>query len=308
MADALRRALDELGPEAAIAFTAHSIPTVAAATCAYEHQLRETAQLVVDRAAPGRRWALAWQSRSGPPTVPWLEPDINDHLRLVRGDGATAVAVVPIGFVADHMEIVHDLDTEAAATARDLGLRMVRTPTAGTDPRFVAMVRELVEERLEPAPPPRTPPPRPGRARPRSLRRDLLPARSVRRYPRAARPLPVTFSHPGTLRNGGGRRMNHAQVAAQALRYRFCSIHGRAPDPNAYDVDAAASRAVTCGDPVVDSAIRRLVSALSAAGVEPSSLIEPWERPEVTAVFTARPELLDLVDEIVHQAPLQPAG
>ena len=102
--------------------------------------------------------------------------------------------------------------------------------------------------------------------------------------------------------------MNHAQVAAQALRYRFCSIHGRAPEPSSYDAEAVASRAVTCGDPVVDSAIRRLVSALSAAGVEPSSLVEPWERPEVAAVFTARPELFDLVDEIAHHAPLQPAG
>ena len=150
MADGLRVALDELGPDAAIVFTAHSIPVAAAETCAYEDQLRETAGLVADRAAPGRRWALAWQSRSGPPTVPWLAPDINDHLRLVSDDGASGVAVVPVGFVADHMEIVHDLDTEAAATARDLGLRMLRTPTAGTDPRFVAMIRELVEERLDP--------------------------------------------------------------------------------------------------------------------------------------------------------------
>jgi ferrochelatase len=94
---------------------------------------------------------LVWQSRSGPPTVPWLEPDINDHLRQLAADGVTDVVVSPIGFISDHLEVRWDLDTEAAATAAELGLRFTRAATVGADPRFVAMVRELVEERLDPA-------------------------------------------------------------------------------------------------------------------------------------------------------------
>ena len=100
-------------------------------------------------------WSMAWQSRSGPPQVPWLEPDVNDHLRDLAATGVTDVVVVPIGFVSDHMEVVWDLDTEAAATAFDLGMTMHRVATPGTtpDPVFVSMMRELVEERLDPTVP-----------------------------------------------------------------------------------------------------------------------------------------------------------
>jgi ferrochelatase len=90
---------------------------------------------------------LAFCSRSGPPQVPWLEPDVNDHLEKLAGDGIGSVVLIPIGFVSDHMEVVYDLDTEALATADRLGLDAVRVPTSGTDPRFVAMVRELLVER-----------------------------------------------------------------------------------------------------------------------------------------------------------------
>ncbi len=90
---------------------------------------------------------LVFCSRSGPPHVPWLEPDVNDHLEKLAGDGVGSVVIVPIGFVSDHMEVVYDLDTEALATAERLELDAVRVATSGTDPRFVAMVRELLVER-----------------------------------------------------------------------------------------------------------------------------------------------------------------
>ncbi|CAN5258588.1 hypothetical protein BH20ACT5_BH20ACT5_07250 [soil metagenome] len=93
------------------------------------------------------RWELAWQSRSGPPTVPWLEPDINDRLRELARDGVPGVVVAPIGFVSDHLEVRWDLDTEAAATAAELGLRFARAGTAGTHPAFVSMAAELLLER-----------------------------------------------------------------------------------------------------------------------------------------------------------------
>ncbi|MGY5537247.1 ferrochelatase, partial [Streptomyces sp. A3] len=84
----------------------------------------------------GRPTELAFQSRSGPPTQAWLEPDVNERLRTLHGEGVDSVVLVPVGFVADHMEVVYDLDTQAAATAAELGLRLERGPTPGTDPRF----------------------------------------------------------------------------------------------------------------------------------------------------------------------------
>jgi len=157
--DAVRAALDTLDrarrTSTRLVFTAHSIPTSMAATAGpeggrYEAQLRETARLVAAAAAPDLPYDLVWQSRSGPPHVPWLEPDVNDHLATLPESGVTSVVVSPIGFVSDHLEVVWDLDTEAAATAKRLGLDYVRAGTPGTDPRFVAMVRELVLERPAP--------------------------------------------------------------------------------------------------------------------------------------------------------------
>jgi ferrochelatase len=116
----------------------------------YTAQLAETARLVHAAAAPDLPYDLVWQSRSGPPQVPWLEPDINDHLASLAESGVTGVVVSPIGFVSDHLEVVWDLDTEALDTAKQLGLDFVRAGTPGTDPRFVAMVRELVTERTAP--------------------------------------------------------------------------------------------------------------------------------------------------------------
>jgi protoporphyrin/coproporphyrin ferrochelatase len=147
-ADHVRAALATLGADARLVFTAHSIPAGMAAGCAYEPQLREAAALV-SRAAGHERWDLAFQSRSGPPAQPWLEPDIGDFLARAAAEGAREVVVCPVGFVSDHMEVVFDLDTEAQARARELGLRMVRTPTASNHPGYVEMARELIAERLD---------------------------------------------------------------------------------------------------------------------------------------------------------------
>jgi ferrochelatase len=155
-ADAVTAALATLDPErratTRVVFTAHSIPISMAETAGpdggrYTAQLQETAALVHDRAAPDLPWDLVWQSRSGPPQVPWLEPDINDHLTALAEKGVTDVVVSPIGFVSDHLEVLWDLDNEARDTARDLGLGYARAATPGTDPRFVTMIRELVQER-----------------------------------------------------------------------------------------------------------------------------------------------------------------
>ncbi len=101
------------------------------------------------REATGRahRHDLVYCSRSGAPSTPWLEPDVNDHLEELATDGVTDVVLAPIGFVSDHMEVIYDLDTEAMETAERLGIRAARAATAGVDPRFVAMVRDLVLER-----------------------------------------------------------------------------------------------------------------------------------------------------------------
>ncbi len=154
MVDHVTSALDSLGDEAEAArlvFTAHSIPIAMSSTSDYEAQLAEASRLVA--ASAGRStmqkadFDLVWQSRSGPPQVPWLEPDINDHLENLAADGVGAVIVIPIGFISDHMEVMFDLDTEAKATAERLGLHYRRAGTVGTDPRFVEAIVELIEER-----------------------------------------------------------------------------------------------------------------------------------------------------------------
>jgi protoporphyrin/coproporphyrin ferrochelatase len=119
---------------------------------AYVAQHRETARLVAEAVAEatgvaGRPWELVYQSRSGSPQTPWLEPDICDHLAAVQAEGAPAVVMVPIGFVSDHMEVVYDLDTQAREQAEALGLPVSRARTVGADPRFAAAVRDLVLER-----------------------------------------------------------------------------------------------------------------------------------------------------------------
>jgi len=152
LAAALAQLPDDARDTARLVATAHSIPNAMAAVAgpqghAYEQELTAAAQAVVDAAAPGRSFDLVWQSRSGPPSVPWLEPDVNDHLRALAEAGEKAVVLFPVGFVSDHLEVIWDLDNEAKETAAELGLTFVRAGTAGTHPAFVAMVRELLEER-----------------------------------------------------------------------------------------------------------------------------------------------------------------
>ncbi|GAA4600280.1 ferrochelatase [Actinoplanes octamycinicus] len=156
-ADGVRAALATLDPArratTRIVYTAHSIPVSMARTAGptggrYTAQLEETARLVQARAAEDLEHDLVWQSRSGPPQVPWLEPDINDHLETLAEKGVTDVVVSPIGFVSDHLEVIWDLDNEAKDTAARLGLGYARASTPGVHPRFVTMVRELVQERL----------------------------------------------------------------------------------------------------------------------------------------------------------------
>jgi ferrochelatase len=153
--DRVAAALERLGaalggtaPEGTrLVFTAHSIPRSMASTSDYEKQLRANAQLISERL--GRpHWDLVWQSRSGPPEVPWLEPDILDHVRELRRQEVPAIVIAPIGFLTDHVEVLYDLDEEARLTCEELGLPMARAGTVGTHPRFVQMIRELVMERL----------------------------------------------------------------------------------------------------------------------------------------------------------------
>jgi protoporphyrin/coproporphyrin ferrochelatase len=135
-------------------FTAHSVPLSMAeasgpAGGAYQAQLAEAARLVAAEIGYQRPWRLAYSSRSGPPSQPWLEPDISDLLGELSAAGSPGVVVAPIGFVSDHMEVKFDLDVEAAATAQRLGLPFARAATPGTDPRFISMITDLVRERLD---------------------------------------------------------------------------------------------------------------------------------------------------------------
>jgi ferrochelatase len=133
-----------------IAFTAHSIPQSMAENCRYESQLQETSRLVAS-GANCQSWRLVYQSRSGPPTQPWLGPDILDHLKELKRSGATDVVIAPIGFVSDHMEVMYDLDTRARQLCDETGLNVVRASTVGTHPAFIRMIRELMLERINPA-------------------------------------------------------------------------------------------------------------------------------------------------------------
>ena len=153
-AERVKQALDQLpsGSRAAarLVYTAHSIPTAMAAGSPYVEQLQEACRLVSEGVGQ-RDWALVYQSRSGPPSQPWLEPNINDYLRqLHASEGPCEVIVVPIGFISDHMEVLYDLDTEARALCEELGLVMVRAATVGVHSKFISMIRELISERMEP--------------------------------------------------------------------------------------------------------------------------------------------------------------
>ncbi len=183
MIERTRAAFEQIPAErrgsAMLLFTAHSIPTAMATGCRYEEQLREACRLVAEglgnsyRAGPGdprtaakAPWHLVYQSRSGPPQQPWLEPDVGEFIRGAAGDSLALdpshpadpshpvrdVVIVPIGFISDHLEILFDLDTEVRQLCDTLGINMVRAATVGTHPRFVQMIRELIEERMTDTP------------------------------------------------------------------------------------------------------------------------------------------------------------
>src|SRR4030095_12904147 len=145
-----RAALSQLGPGTApqLVFTAHSIPESMAVNCDYAVQLREVGRLIAKELKVSD-WQLVYQSRSGPPSVPWLGPDVWDYLCQRAPVGVGDVVIAPIGFVSDHMEVIYDLDVEAQQLAKESGMNMVRASTAGTHPAFVKMIRELMLERIK---------------------------------------------------------------------------------------------------------------------------------------------------------------
>jgi protoporphyrin/coproporphyrin ferrochelatase len=160
--DATVTALAGMPDGARLVFTTHSIPEAWAASSgpaggAYLAQHQEAADLVVagvaEKTGTEHEWDLVFQSRSGPPGQPWLEPDVVDHLRRLSKAGTPGAVLVPIGFVSDHLEVAYDLDVVAREAAGEVGLPLERAATPGTDPRFVAMVRDLVIERLRDMPP-----------------------------------------------------------------------------------------------------------------------------------------------------------
>jgi len=147
--DRVRAAFDQIPADqranAQFIYTAHSVPMAMAQNSDYEKQLNESCRLVSEGVGV-RSWRLVYQSRSGPPGQPWLEPDIGEVLRGL--EPGASVIVTPIGFISDHMEVLYDLDTEGRAIAEERGLHMVRAATVGVHPKFLAMIRELILERM----------------------------------------------------------------------------------------------------------------------------------------------------------------
>jgi len=152
-AENLLQALESIPMErrqaAQIAFSAHSIPLSMASGCEYANQLLETSHLVAELVGCSNRSQLVYQSRSGSRTQPWLEPNILDHITELKEKAISDLIIAPIGFISDHMEVLYDLDTEAKELCDALGINLVRAATVGTHPRFIKMIKELVEERID---------------------------------------------------------------------------------------------------------------------------------------------------------------
>ncbi len=164
-----------LRDEARLVFTAHSIPTTMVAADCYVRQLRDSATAVASLLR-AHDWALVFQSRSGRPEDPWLEPDVNDYLRKARAEGLRAAILVPIGFLADHVEVLYDLDVEARATANDVGLTLARAEAVNDHPRFIEALADVVSKTVS----------RYGRSRPLSIVPAEAPAK--RELPPPVRP------------------------------------------------------------------------------------------------------------------------
>jgi ferrochelatase len=151
VSDALSKMPPELRDSCRIAFTAHSIPDSMARNCLYQAQLEETSRLIAESLGIGPdRWSLVYQSRSGRPQDPWLEPDILDHLDELSRQAVRGVVIHPVGFLSDHIEVLFDLDEEAKRRCQDHGIHMERSATVGTHERFISMLGELIEERVKP--------------------------------------------------------------------------------------------------------------------------------------------------------------
>jgi ferrochelatase len=186
--EALSRIPEPERAETKVLFCAHSIPKSMADHSRYEEQLREASRLVCE-AANQQNWELAFQSRSGPPQQPWLEPDVCDRIEQMAHESKPKHLIVqPLGFISDHMEVLYDLDEEAAAKCKELGIQFVRAATVGIHPQFVSMVVDLIEERL-----------RPGTERPYvgvyGPSHDVCPANCCL-YPQTGRPRPAPGSSP----------------------------------------------------------------------------------------------------------------
>lgn len=133
---------------AKLLFSAHSIPMSMADNSNYALQLNEACRLVAE-AVGHKNWELVYQSRSGPPQQPWLEPDICDRIEELSSEGIHDVVVTPLGFISDHIEVLYDLDTEAKELCERLGLGFVRVPSVGIHPHFVGMIADLLQERIQ---------------------------------------------------------------------------------------------------------------------------------------------------------------
>ncbi|MCC9599032.1 ferrochelatase [Stieleria sp. JC731] len=152
MVDGVQKSVQQLGTQPSqtkVMFTAHSIPMSMADNCDYVKQLEEACRIVAEKAGTPD-WKLVYQSRSGPPQQPWLEPDVCDEIEALDSEQKIEnLVIVPIGFISDHMEVLYDLDDEAAKLCQDRGIAMSRAATAGVHPSFVSMIRQLVQERIE---------------------------------------------------------------------------------------------------------------------------------------------------------------
>ncbi len=145
--EAIARLPEHVRSRARLICTAHSIPVPMAAASRYEDQLRESARLVAEKAGV-RDWTVVYQSRSGRPGDPWLEPDVCDYLRRERAVGLDAAVICPIGFVCDHIEVLYDLDREAADVSREIGLPMARAEAVNDDPLFLDMMADMVRRTI----------------------------------------------------------------------------------------------------------------------------------------------------------------
>ena len=139
---------DDFRTQARLVFTAHSIPASMAQRYPYQRQFEESAALVA-RAVGTTDYVTVYQSRSGRPEDPWLEPDVCDYLRAAHAEGLKAAVLCPVGFLADHIEVLYDLDTEAASVAREIGLPIARAQAVNAHPRFLDMMADVVGQTIK---------------------------------------------------------------------------------------------------------------------------------------------------------------